>query len=167
MEQAEALPYQLEFTLSASTTGRIFALTQQANYFSGNFEDAAHRPGRRAIKTLSYGEGPAKRFGHVNSGVRNVAVYDYTHNMVILQLTSLFEELAQTVELGRRLDHLRRANSLQLAGELHKADVLAHQERLPDLEIIAESLRGVAEDPGLAPAARRQAQDLLTLARAS
>ncbi len=167
METQLGMPYLVEFTISASTTTRIFALAQRADYFNANFEDASYRQTTRAIKTLTYGVGPRIWFGHLTRGVHYVTTYDYTHNVAVQQLTTIFEELSTTVQLGRRLDYLRRINSAELSVALRRADALGHQRRLPELQLIAKSLQSISEDSALPPATRRQAFDLLALAHAS
>lgn len=157
-------PYLLEFTVSASTIARIFALTRQANYFNGNFENAAY-PGMQAVKTLTYSEGPSGGIFDATNGVRNVAEYEYTHDPVIQQLATLFEGLSNTVEVGRRLDYLRRSSVPQLTEELRRDGSLAREGHLVELQIIAASLRGIAEDLALPPATRQDARDLLALAQ--
>ncbi len=168
IETQPGMPYLVEFTISASTTARIFALAQRADYFNANFEDASRRQRIRATKTLTYGEGPRIWFGHLTRGVHYVTTYDYTHNIAVQQLTTTFEELSTTVQLGRRLDdYLRRSNSAGLSVTLRRADALGRQRRLPELQIIAKSLQRTSEDSALPPATRQHAVDLLALAHAS
>lgn len=167
MKTQLGMPYLVEFTISAATTARIFALAQQADYFNANFEDASHRDRTRAIKTLTYGEGPRIWFGHLTSGVHYVTTYDYTDNATVQQLTTIFEELSTTVQLGRRLNYLRGIDSAELSVTLRRAAALGRQRRLPELQIIAKSLQSISEDSALPPATRQQAVDLLALAHAS
>jgi hypothetical protein len=164
-EAETGTPYLLNFTISDGTAARIFALARQAGYFNGNFEYGEHHPGNRAVKTLRYSEGTPDWFGHWTRGVRNTATYDYTNNQVIQQLTTLFEQLSATIELGRRLDYFRQSNTSALVNELQRADALAQQHRLLELPAIAEPLRSVANDSALPSPARKAALKLLAAAQ--
>jgi hypothetical protein len=163
-ETQTGAPYLLDFVISNGTAQRIFALARQAGYFNGDFENEGHRPGEAAFKTFRYSEGAPDWWGHWTQGVRNETTFDYTDNSVIQQLATLFEQLAATVQLGRRLDYLHRTDPAALAKELEQANALADQRQLLELPAIAESLLRIADDSGLPPPTRQGARSLLALA---
>ena len=162
-ETQTGAPYLLDFILSSATSARIFALAHQADYFRGS---SPATPGGRdtAIKTLRYSEGASTLSGHWTSGVRNETTYAVSNNPAIRQLTDIFERISATVELGRRLDSLYRSHDPALVGELRRANTLAEQHGLLELQAIAVSLHDLANDPALPPAARQDARNLLDLA---
>jgi hypothetical protein len=163
-ETQTGTPYLLDFVISNGTTESIFALARQAGYFTGNFENEAHRPGDAPFKTFRYSEGPPDWSGHWTQGVRNETSFDYTNNPAMQQLATLFEQLAATVQLGRRLDYLHQADPAALAKEIEQASALADQRQLLELPAIAESLRSIADDSTLPSPTRQGARNLLALA---
>ncbi len=166
LESATGEPYILKFTISETTSMRIFRLTRQANYFKGNSR-ADNSVSNTGNITLTYGEGPADSFGHSTNGVRNSVTYNDSTSPAIRQLTSIFEGISDSIQLGRQLDYLRRTSQPSLESVLKRAEVRARAHRLIELQAIIPSLKGVAEDPSVTNVARRRAQHLLMLAQSS
>lgn len=163
-ESRTGAPYLVKFTVSPATAARIFALARQANYFAGDPAVPQPRPGNPNIKTLRYGEGPDVFFGHPTRGQRNTLTYDAPKSPAVQQLTELFEHISATLELGRRLDQLRRSDKTALPGELQQAEALARSGQLAELQAIATPLQSLAEDQSVPAAARHSARRLLALA---
>ncbi len=166
-ETATGDPYLLQFVVSDATRTRIFNLASEANYFHGNFNYTKNRIASTGTKTLTYSEGPAVSFGNPTSGVRSSTVYNYSENRAIQQLTSIFQVISQTVELGRRLNYLHRFDKLGLDAELKSAEQMAHEGQLLELQAIAPTLKAVADDSAVMHIARQRAQDLLKIATSS
>ncbi len=166
-ELSTGQPYLEEFTISDTNRTRIFRLAAEANYFRGNFDYTRHRVANTGTKTLTYSEGPSDSFGKPTKGVRNQTVYNYSENPAIQQLTAIFDGISNTFQLGQRLAYLRRFDKLGLDAELKRAEELAQEGRLQELQAIAPTLRQVAEDDGVLHIARQRAQHLLRLAEAS
>ncbi len=159
-------PYILKFTISDATSMRIFQLAQQANYFkpSPSAANSAPSPGN---KTLSYAEGPADSFGHWTNGVRSYVTYKDSTNPAIRQLTTIFEGIFNSIQLGRELEYFRRTSKTALDPILKRAEDRARAQYLIELQAITPSLKDVAEDPSVTPIVRRRAQHLLMLAHSS
>jgi hypothetical protein len=157
-------PYLLRFVMSEPTRTRIFELTSQANFFKGDFNYTKSRVANTGTKTLTYGEGPSVAFGGPTNGVRNSTTYNYSENPAIQQLTTIFQSISNTIELGARLDFLRRFDRLGLDAELKRADELAKENNYIELHVIAPTLRAISEDYRVINVARQRAKNLLSMA---
>lgn len=160
-------PYLLRFVMSEPTRTRIFALARQADFFKGDFNYTKSRVANTGAKTLSYGEGPSVAFGGPTNGVRNSTTYNYSDNPAIQQLTTIFQSISNTIELGARLDFLRRFDKLGLDAELKRADEMAKENNFVELHVIAPTLRTISEDYRVVNVARQRAKNLLSMAEAS
>jgi hypothetical protein len=145
----------------------VFQLAKQANYFRGNFNYTKGRIANTGTKTLSYSEGPVDSFGKPTNGVRYETTYNYSENAAIQELTAIFQNISNTLELGRRLDHLRRFDRLGLDAELKRAEEMAKGGQLLELQAILPALQKVVDDSSVLHIARESAQHLIGLAEAS
>ena len=85
--------YQTEFTFSDPTRARIFDLAAQAHYFSGKIDSGNHKLANTGAKKLAYKD--AQR--------ESTATYNYSPQPAVQQLTTLFQSVSSTLELGRHL----------------------------------------------------------------
>ncbi|MFB3815821.1 MAG: hypothetical protein ACE14L_17095 [Terriglobales bacterium] len=157
-------PYLLRFTMSEATRDRIFKLTEKANYFKGDFDYTQRRIANTGTKTLIYSEGPEISFDKPTTGVRSSTVYNWSEDPAIQQLTDIFQAISNTLELGHRLEFLRRFDRLGLDADLKRAVELAKDNRMIELQAIAPVLEKVANDTGVLHIARQRAQQLLKMA---
>jgi hypothetical protein len=160
-------PFEQKFTVSETTRARIFQLTKQANYFRGNFNYTKGRIANTGAKTLSYSDGPEDWFGKPTNGVRYETTYNYSENTAIQELTTIFQNISNTLELGRRLNHFRRFDRLGLDAELKRAEEMAESGQLLELQAILPALQQVVDDSRVLHIARESAQHLIGLAQAS
>jgi hypothetical protein len=161
---AAGSPYLLEFIVSEATCTQIFNLARELNYFRGDFNYTKTRVADTGTKTLSYSEGPANSFDTPTNGKRTQTVYNYSQNGSIQQLTAIFQRISSTLELGRRIAFLHRFDKLGLDAELKRADEMAAENQLLELQAIAPTLRAVAGDYSVLHIAREHAEHLLELA---
>ncbi|MGA3211161.1 MAG: hypothetical protein ABSD20_07615 [Terriglobales bacterium] len=152
--------------ISATTSGRIFELSRQTNYFQGNFNYSKGNVAHTGAKTLTYYANSGDSAGKPAPGQPNQATYNYSENPSIQQLTTIFEDIANTVELGRRLRHLHRFDKLGLDSALKNAEDMAQNHQLLELHLISPTLQDLADDTGLLHIARQRAQHLLQRAGA-
>lgn len=150
-------PYTTEFQVSDRTRRIVFNLSQKLEYFAGSYGDLQSSPESHNVYTLTY------RYGSVN----NQYTYSTSSDADLEELTSVFEELSQTFEFGRRLTeyefHNRRAIGPQLDAMKTKAD----RHALRDLPALVPILRNVAADTSLDAVARKQATSLIKLAQSN
>ena len=160
-------PYSLEFTLSVATTAKIFKLTQEADYFRGDFAYTKGNIANTGDKTLTYREGPADPAGKPAEGKRYQTAYNYSENPAIKELTSIFQGIGQTVEIGRRLAFLRRFDKLGLDATLKQAVEMANSGYMQEIPIIAPTLRAIMDDFAVMRIARQRAEHLLKMNEAA
>ena len=154
-EQAGPDPdYLLEFTISPRNQERLFRYAREANYFNGDFSYKKHAVASTGRKTLTY----ADHDRHFET------TYDYSDNKAIQQITDIFQGISNTIECGRKLQYLRRFDKLGLEAELKAMEDAAASHSLDELQIIAPTLQGLAEDPAILNIARQRAQRLLAIA---
>ena len=104
--------YQTDFTFSDATRTRILELAAQAHYFSGKVDSGNKKLAFTGTKKLIYKDGQR------NSS----AEYNYSQQPAVQQLTTLFQNVAATLEYGRRLTYFRRYQKLALDDELKRME---------------------------------------------
>lgn len=148
-------PYTTEFQVSDRTRRIILNLAQKLDYFAGSYGEVQSSPETHNVYTLSY------RYGSVH----NQYTYSTSSDADLEELTSVFEELSQTFEFGRKLSedelHNRRAIGPQLEAMRTKAD----RHALRDLPALVPILRNVAADTSVDAETRKQASSLIKLAQ--
>jgi hypothetical protein len=156
--------YTENLIISTATAKRIFELAQQANYFHGDFNYSKGHIANTGTKTLTYFESPEDSLGKPVAGQRVQTTYNYSENPFIQQLTTIFDNISNTVELGRTLRHSHRFDKLGLDAVLKNAEEMAQTHRLLELQLISATLRDLADDSSLLHIVRQRAQRLLKLA---
>jgi len=148
--------YQAEFAASPSTAARIFELARQANYFAGDLASSKKHMAFMGAKTLSY-QAPGKA---------TQATYNYSSLPEVQQLTAIFQDLAASLEFGRRLDHDLRYQKLALEDELKHMEDMVNEGHLQELLPVAPILQKIVDDPAIIKVSRSRAQRLLAKAGA-
>jgi hypothetical protein len=146
--------YVLEFTMSEANRRKIFALAEQARFFDGQFDYTKHAIANTGKKTLGYAD-PSRHFQ---------TTYNWSENAAIDQLTKIFGGISSTIEHGRKLKFLRRFDKLGLEAELKGMEMLAENQDLAEIQIIAPMLESIANDAAILNIARQRARRLLALA---
>jgi len=143
--------FTYDFTMSAGTREKIFDLAAKTGYFQTDLD--AHRKNMAFTgkKTLSYKD--AQRSGE--------STYNYSQNLVVQELTDLFQSLSATLEFGHRLDYDRRYQKLALAEELKRMEESARMSPPTEIQAIAPILQQIINDPGVINVTRARAQRLL------
>ena len=81
------------------------------------------------------------------------------------ELTRLFQNLSQTLEFGRHLDHMVRYDRLGIDAELRRMEEAAGNNELIELQAIAPSLQRITDDTAILHIARLRAEKLLARLR--
>jgi hypothetical protein len=147
-------PYTIEFQVGDRTRRIAFNLAQRLNYFAADFGESRSTPNQNKVHTLAY------RYENVN----NQFTYSSSSDPDIEELTSVFEELSQTFEFGRRLNDLALHNRRGIQSQLQSMQEKADRHALRDLPALLPILRELASDAGLDPAVRKQASTLIAMA---
>jgi hypothetical protein len=150
-EDSEEEAYRAEFQVSAGNRERIFSLAKQAQYFAGNIDSGNRKLASTGAKMLSYQD------GHQS----NTARYNYSNLAVVQQLTTLFQNMASTLEYGRRLAFYHRYQKLALDDELKRMETQARNNELSELQGVAPVLQQILEDTSVINVVRARAKELI------
>ena len=149
-DSSDADPFSADFTMSAATRDRIFALAAQLDYFHGDFDYKKHRIAFTGTKTLEY----------TAAGKSSSTSYNWSEDLGVRELTAIFQDIVNTQESARRLLFLRRFDRLGLDAQLQSMEEMAKSDTLGELQSIAPLLRQIADDPGVMHVARERASRL-------
>ncbi|GAC1415138.1 MAG: hypothetical protein NVSMB62_02170 [Acidobacteriaceae bacterium] len=152
-EAGPSEPFLQSFTLSSATSHRIFALARTLKQFNLACASKAKNIADTGTKTLTY-RSPAGG---------GSCTYNYSENKNVVQLTDLFYGLTETMDTGRRLDHLHRYDRLGLDSAIGLLAQQVTDGRALELGSIAETLRSIASDADLMQRVRVRASQLLSL----
>lgn len=144
-------PYTVKFSLSPGTTEHIFSTAARLNYFNGNFEYTKSRVANTGAKTLVYAD-PKRHFQ---------TTFNWSQNQEAMDLARTFQGLSATLEFDRRLQDEMRHQKLALDEELKQLQDAAKHNDVAELQLLAPTLRKIADDSSVLHIARKRAQDLL------
>ena len=122
--------------MSARNRERIFEWAKQAQYFAGKIDSGNHKLAFTGTKMLSYQDGQRS----------NTARYNYSNLAAVQQLTTLFQNMAGTLEYGRRLAYYHRYQKLALDDELKRMEAQAKNNELSEIQGVAPVLQEILED---------------------
>src|SRR4029077_1322744 len=114
-EDSEEQSFRAEFALSTGNRERIFDWTRQARYFAGQIDSGNRKLAFTGAKVLSYQDGQRS----------NTARYNYSNVEAVRELTSFFQNMAGTLEYGRRLAYYHHYQKLALDEELKRMEAQA------------------------------------------
>lgn len=146
-------PFRSLVSISPDTSARIFALARKLDLFRTTCASKAKNIADTGTKILTY-------TGPDGSGS---CTYNYTENKDVQALTETFQGIAETMDLGRKLDHLRRYDRLGLDSLMSSLAQEVSDGHALELGTIAASLRSIAADPELMERVRMRANKLLSL----
>jgi hypothetical protein len=150
---ADPQPFGRPFSVTPATAVRILGLARNLQDFNVTCASNAKNIADTGKKRLTY-SGPD---GHGS------CTYNYTDNKDALALTEIFEGIAETMDLGRRLDLLHRFDRLGLDDATSfLADEVSHGRAL-EIVTIAPTLRSIADDAEVMQRVRARAKALLAL----
>lgn len=145
-------PYVIKFVVSESTRTRLFEAARQLKNFDGQWDYTKNRVAFTGTKTLTF----------KNSEQEHATTYNWSENPTIQELTALFQNIAEAIELGRQLEDKYRYDKLGVDAILKILEQDAKDKRVAELQAIQPILFRVAKDPSLMNISRRRAEFLLT-----
>ncbi len=145
--------YASDFTVSDATRARIFQLVSQAHYFSGKIDSGNRKLAFTGKKTLVYTDGQRN----------NSAEYVYSPVPAVEQLTTVFQNMAATLEFGRHIVFEHRYQKLALDDELKRMEDEARSGSLVELQAVKPILQKVYDDPSVMNVARSRAQRIMDM----
>jgi hypothetical protein len=146
-------PYHAEWTASEVTRSKVFDDLQKLNYLQGHYESKA-KVAQTGTKTLSY-----KDASHDTS-----ATYNYSENPLIRDLTQMFQSIATTAEMGRKLEHDARFNKLGIDADLKSLQDEQRDGNAIELAAVQEILQKIADDPNMMRMSQQRAKAILRAA---
>jgi hypothetical protein len=152
-DDADEQTYKTEFEMSAANRERIFNWAKQAQYFAGKVDSGKRNLAFTGAKVLSYQDGQ-RSFQ---------ARYNYSSLEAIQQLTTLFQNVAGTLDYGRRLAYYHRYQKLALDDELKRMVAEAKNNQLSEIQGVAPVLQEIVEDTSVMNLVRARAKDLLEM----
>jgi len=150
-EDSDEEAYRAEFQVSAANREKIFEWTKQARYFAGKVDSGNHKLALTGMKLLSYQDGQ----------LSNSARYNYSNLAAVQQLTALFQNMAGTLEYGRRLAYYHRYQKLALDDELKRMEEQARNNELSEIQGVAPVLQEILDDTSVINVVRARAKELI------
>lgn len=150
-------PYLQQFLVSDPTRARIFDLAAALQCFQGEFEYRGGRVANMGAKTLKCTY--ADRESHTT--------YNYSTNPRLQELTTLFQNISNTMESGRRLDYLQRYDKLGLEAELKFMEEQEKSKLLAELQAVAPQLERILNDGSILNVTRHRAEHLLQVIKSN
>ncbi len=150
-------PYIVKFEASAATREKVFALARSLDYFSQPLDYKKHRIAFTGQKTLAYTD-PQRH---------SEASFNWSQNPQAMELTHIFQAIANTLNAGQKLAYLRRHDRMGLNDELKEMELNAKDDYLQEVQTIAPILRSIADDSAVMDIARQRARRLLQLVPAT
>ncbi len=150
-------PYLHQFLVSEPARKQIFELTLALNCFQGDFEFRGHSIANMGAKTLKC----------VYADRQSQTTYNYSQNRQLQELTTIFQNMANTMEAGRRLVYLHRYDKLGLEAQLKSMEDEEKNKRLGELQAIAAQLEQVVNDGSVLNVTRRRAEHLLQVIKSN
>ncbi len=147
-------PYIERFTISQPTADHIFDLAGKVNYFNGDFDYKKTRVANTGAKTLIYAD-PTRHFE---------TTYNWSQTPEIMALTKVFQNLSNTLEFQRRLEHDLRYQKLDLDSQLKSLLDSANHGDVAELQLLTPLLQKIMADSSVMHIARNRAKQLLSLA---
>jgi hypothetical protein len=141
----------IEFQVSDRTRRTTFNVTRQLDFFRDAAEESVGSPQNRTVRTLAYHD----------SQFHNQITFSSSSDSDIQELASVFEEISETLEFGRRLAYFHENDSSDLDAELDRLQTSADRRSLRELLAIAPILRSIVSDNRLASTPRHKAEALL------
>jgi hypothetical protein len=146
-------PVRIDFVVSQPTFSHMFELAKRARYFEGELETKKQGLASTGTKTLTYSD------AHTS----HQATYNYSPIEAVQDLTSLFQNLATTLEFGRRLEFYHHYQKLALDDELKRMEEMAKQNSLAEITVVAPILQQIANDSTVINPVRARAQRMLAM----
>jgi hypothetical protein len=143
--------YQTEFTMSDAMRAQIFDLAARSHYFSGKIDSGNKKLAFTGTKKLIYSDGQKD----------SSAEFNYSMQPAVQQLATLFQNIAATLEFGRRLAYDHRYQKLALDDELKHMETQAAGGELAEVQAVKPILQAIYDDASVMNVVRARAQRIM------
>jgi len=145
-------PYMIEFQVSDRTRRTAFNVTRQLDFFRERADESVSSAQNASVRTLGYHD----------SQFHNQITFSISSDTEIEELASIFEEISETLEFGRRLAYFHKNDNSALDAELDRLQTRSADRRtLREFSAIAPILRSIVSDNRLEAAPRHKAEAIL------
>jgi hypothetical protein len=151
------VPYTIEFQATDRTRRLTFNLARSLDFFAGESAEPAVSPEKISIRTLSYTD------EHLN----NQLTYTAPSGPDLDEITSVFEQLSETLECGRRVGYLQQQHPEAVGSELQSLQNLVDRHQVREFQALVPLLRVVVSDQRVDASTHKAAQRLLQMAERS
>ena len=141
----------VEFRVSDRTRRMAFNVTRELDFFRERTGESLSSAQANSVRTLTYHD----------SQIHNQFTFSSSTDSAVEELTSVFEDISETLEFGRRLAYFHEHDRSALDGELDRLQTRADRRTLRELAVIAPTLRSIALDDRVESAPRHKAEALL------
>jgi len=148
------VPYTIEFHASDRTRRITFNLARNLDFFAGQSVEPEALPVKNTVRTVAY----------LNDHLNNQFSFTAPPGPDFEEITSVFEQLSETLEFGRRLAYLQERDPNAVGAELQSLQKLVDRHQIREFQALVGVLRGVASDQRLDGSARNLGGTLLRLA---
>ena len=145
--------YSYQFVVSEGNRERIFQWAKQAKYFAGKLDSGNRKIAFTGDKTLSYQDGQ-RSF---------TAQYNYSSLDAVREITAFFQNMAGTLEYGRKLAFLYKYQKLGLDDELKRMEAQARNNQLSELQGVEPVLQQIVRDTSVINGVRARAMELIRM----
>ena len=142
----------IEFQVSDRTRRTAFNVTRQLDFFRERVDESVTSAQNASVRTLGYHD----------SQFHNQITFSISSNTEIQELASIFEEISETLEFGRRLAYFHKNDNSALNAELDRLQTRSADRRtLREFSAIVPILRSIVSDNRLETAPRHKAEAIL------
>lgn len=149
-----------DFTMSGANRQKIFELAKKTDYFQGNLEAKQKNLAQTGQKTLVY----QGRAGGGDQVIKSSAIYNYSPNNDVQELTRIFQAIATTIDFGRKLAFQYRFDKLGIDATLRSIQDMQASHYVEEMQSIEPILQKIASDPNMMHINRVTAKQLLNSA---
>ena len=146
-------PFHLDFTISAANREKIFDLAAKAKYFEGKVDSGKKNIASTGAKVLAYKDGQRS----------TRAEYNYSPVPAVQEITTLFQNISTTLEIGRQLEYYHHYQKLALDEHLKQMEQMVNEKNLAEVQAVAPILQKILADQSVMNLSRARAQRLLIL----
>ena len=151
------VPFTTEFHASDRTTRIIFNLARRLDKFAGSYGETRSNPDKGSVRTLFY----------LDDATNSQFTYSDSTSADSEELTSIFEELSETFEYGRKVIDESEHNRAALPGTLEEMQARVQRHSLRDFQALTPVLRTLVDDPHINSRVQAQAQSLIKVAESN
>jgi hypothetical protein len=120
------------------------------HFFKRSIKDYTH-VSDAGTRTLTFSDGK----------LQNQISYHSPADILIHQLTDIFQNIAMPLDFGHRLSYMRQQGNVGIDNELMRLQEMAQAGRLIELQEVCPVLQAIAPDPSVSTLTRQRAHKIV------